>query len=89
MPLIKKMLQQDPNTVRIPAVLDIDLPENDQREEYMRGTHVDRDGTLFVTPFDNQDSSILSLIAKATCLMIRPAFAPAAKAGEPCENIIL
>ena len=88
-PLIKKLTLQDPETTKIPAILDIDLKENDQREEYMRAKHVERDGHLFVTPFENQDSSILSLIAQASCLMIRPAFAPAAKAGDPCEIILL
>ena len=88
-PLIKKMTRQNPNSHRIDAVLDVGLRKNDQREEYMRATHIERDGTLLVTPFDNQDSSILSLLARATCLMIRPAFAPASSAGDACEIILL
>ncbi|MEP1208373.1 MAG: gephyrin-like molybdotransferase Glp [Rhizobiaceae bacterium] len=88
-PLIKKLTGQNPVSERIGAVLDIDLAENDQREEYMRATFEKRDGQYFVTPFDNQDSSMLSLLAKATCLMIRPAFAPASVAGSPCEIILL
>ena len=88
-PLIRKLTGRKFDVKRIPAVLAVDLAENDQREEYMRATHVERDGTLLVTLFDNQDSSILSLMARATCLMIRQAFAPAAVAGEACEIILL
>ncbi|MGI9366638.1 MAG: molybdopterin molybdotransferase MoeA [Rhizobiaceae bacterium] len=88
-PLIRKMTGLNPDLTRLPAVLDQDLPANDQREEFMRATHIEDNGTLRVTPFGNQDSSILSLLAKATCLMIRPAHAPAASKGEPCEIILL
>lgn len=88
-PLIKKMTRRAPQSHRLEAVLDKDLAENDQREEYMRAIHVERDGAYFVTPFDNQDSSILSLMARSTCLMVRPAFAPMASVGDPCEIILL
>ncbi len=88
-PLINRMTGQDATAERLDAILDIELSENDQREEYMRATYEKRDGTYFVTPFDNQDSSILTLMARATCLMIRPAFAPASAAGESCQIILL
>ena len=88
-PLIRQLTGLSPHAKRLPAVLAIDLPENDQREEFMRATHVERNNTYHVTPFKNQDSSILSTLAKATCLMIRPAHAPAAPVGEACEIILL
>ncbi|MEN0041820.1 MAG: hypothetical protein AAF764_10905, partial [Pseudomonadota bacterium] len=37
--------------------------------------------------FDNQDSSMLSSLARAEALLIRPAHAPAASAGEECRYI--
>jgi molybdopterin molybdotransferase len=36
-----------------------------------------------------QDSSMLAVLAEANCLLIRPANAPAAKAGERCRIIRL
>ncbi|MEP0943816.1 MAG: gephyrin-like molybdotransferase Glp [Rhizobiaceae bacterium] len=89
MPLIRQLTGLTPHARRLPALLAIDLPENDQREEFMRSTHIERDGDYHITPFSNQDSSMLSILAQATCLMIRPAHAPVAKAGDPCEIILL
>ncbi len=88
-PLIHKLLGYTPPSDRRPAQLAVELDANDQREEYMRATHVERDGVLYVTPFSTQDSSILSLMAKATCLMVRPAHAEASPAGSACEIILL
>jgi len=47
------------------------------------------DGATVATPFDKQDSSMVALLAKADALAIRPANAPAAKAGEPVDIIRL
>jgi molybdopterin molybdotransferase len=66
------------------AVLGRPLKENDKREEYMRATLEEQNGALVATPFPNQDSSLMSPLAGADCLVIRPAFAPAASAGSPC-----
>jgi molybdopterin molybdotransferase len=88
-PLVRKMTGRSSKIPRFAAVVAKDIGPNDQREEYMRATHEDRDGTFHVCPFDNQDSSVLSLMAKATCLMIRPAFAPTALVGSACEIILL
>jgi len=88
-PLICSLLGLSPETPKHPAKLAADLPENDQREEYMRATLEMRDGESFVTPFKGQDSSLLGLYSKADCLMIRPAHAPASKVGEDCEIILL
>ena len=71
------------------GVLGRDLPANDEREEYMRATLELRDGTPVVTPFPQQDSSMLVPLAAADCLMIRPAHAPGAPAGTPCQFVKL
>jgi molybdopterin molybdotransferase len=67
-----------------------DLAANDQRQDYLRAnSSVNEDGNLVVTPFVKQDSSMLSRLAQADCLVIRPPHAPAAKAGERVEILPL
>jgi molybdopterin molybdotransferase len=39
-------------------------------------------GKAIARPFELQDSSMLSLIAAADCLVVRPPNAPAARAGD-------
>ncbi|MGE0750898.1 MAG: gephyrin-like molybdotransferase Glp [Variibacter sp.] len=67
------------------ARLGRDLPANDERQDYLRAT-LERtaDGTPVATPLSVQDSSMMSALARADCLVIRPPRAPAAKAGETC-----
>jgi molybdopterin molybdotransferase len=56
---------------------------NDQRQDYLRATlSHDADGTLVATPVPKQDSAMLSLIASADALIVRPPNAPAAESGE-------
>jgi molybdopterin molybdotransferase len=55
-------------TPRLKMRLVAPLPANGPREHYMRGTH-DDDG---VRAFDRQDSALLSVLAAATCLIVRP-----------------
>ncbi len=90
-PAIAAMLGRSetaPTTVR--AILGRDLEPNDRREEYMRAAlSRDADGTLRATPFAKQDSSMIALLARADALAIRPANAPAAKAGDPVDVIPL
>ncbi len=59
------------------------LPQNDRREDYLRARLVQRPGELpFAAPFEKQDSSMLSALSAADCLVIRAPEAPAAKAGD-------
>ena len=89
-PLIRKLLgRTDIAHPLEQGVLGRDLPANDEREEYMRATLARRDGTWVVTPFPKQDSSMLVPLAAADCLMIRPAFAPAAPGGTSCQFVKL
>jgi molybdopterin molybdotransferase len=70
------------------ALLASDLPENDQRQDYLRA-RLERngDGEWLAQPFGKQDSSMLSRLAQADCLIIRPPFAAAAAAGSRVEII--
>ncbi len=66
------------------ALLGCDLPENDERADYLRATlRQSTDGSV-VTAFPVQDSSMMVPLAKADCLLIREPFAPPAKAGSRC-----
>jgi molybdopterin molybdotransferase len=67
------------------AVLGCDLPENDERADYLRATLAPGpDGIPVATPVRVQDSSMMAALAKADCLVVREPFAPAAAAGSHC-----
>ncbi len=73
-----------------PAVLGNALAANDQRQDYLRASLTRRaDGVTVATTVSQQDSSLLANLAAAQALVIRPPFAPAAAAGEPCTLIRL
>ncbi len=65
------------------------LPANDRREDYLRSalTRAD-DGSLVASPFDIQDSSMISALTRADCLVIRPPHAPVAAAGEKAQALL-
>jgi molybdopterin molybdotransferase len=64
------------------------LPENDRRQDYLRATLArGDDGALIADPFALQDSSMLSRLAQAGCLVLRPPHAPPAQAGDMVEII--
>jgi molybdopterin molybdotransferase len=72
------------------ALLGRDVAANDMREDYLRARlEVRKDGELVATPVDHQDSSLLANLAAARALVIRPPFAPAARAGSPCDILRL
>jgi molybdopterin molybdotransferase len=82
--------ERDPALDRsLPGVLGRDLPENDQRAEYMRATLAHGNGLPVLTPFPSQDSSLTRVLSAADALVIRAAFAPAAKAGDACRYLVL
>lgn len=66
------------------AVLSADLPENDERADYLRATLKASAEGLIATPFPIQDSSMMVPLAKADCLIIREPYAPASTAGSRC-----
>ncbi|HET6222057.1 MAG TPA: molybdopterin molybdenumtransferase MoeA, partial [Dongiaceae bacterium] len=82
-------LQEEPRP-QPTALLGCDLPANDSREDYLRSRlSYDPEGRLVATPFPKQDSSMLSLMAKADCLVIRAPRAPAIKAGATVSIVPL
>jgi molybdopterin molybdotransferase len=74
------------------AVLGADVWENDHRADYVRSTsRLDDQGRRVVMPFlkKSQDSSYISVLTKADCLLLRAPHAAAAKAGDICQVIPL
>ena len=90
-PLISALLGLDaPADGPAAALLGGDVPENDRRQDYLRARLERNDrGQLVATPFGVQDSSMLALLAKANCLIVRPPQAPALKAGASVDIIPL
>lgn len=86
-PLIAALGGRKHQLVRKSAILSHNVPANGAREQYARGVVSNRDGDVYVDVFENQDSSVVSLYAKANALVIRPIGAPEAKAGETVEYI--
>ncbi|HEX8662915.1 MAG TPA: gephyrin-like molybdotransferase Glp [Beijerinckiaceae bacterium] len=73
-----------------PAILGANLPANDGRQDYLRAAlAASPDALPVATAFPVQDSSMLSVLARADALLVRPPHAPPAKAGAPCRVIPL
>ncbi|MEJ6401709.1 molybdopterin molybdotransferase MoeA [Yoonia sp. 2307UL14-13] len=85
-PVVRKMLRLGtaPATRRT-ATLAKDAGPNGPREHYMRA-HLGPDG---VTIFERQDSALLTVLANANCLAVRPIDDPARVQGDPVEIILI
>jgi molybdopterin molybdotransferase len=82
-PALAAMLGREDANPAETARLGRDLPENDRRQDYLRAElALDPKHGLMATPFERQDSAMLSLLARAGCLVIRPPHAAAARAGD-------
>jgi len=89
-PLVTRLAGMPDPTRLKKAILTKDLPENDLRQDYLRGDlETGADGQLAATPLSRQDSSLMKVFADARCLIIRPPFAAAAKAGSICDVLVL
>lgn len=98
-PMVRALAGEDGDLLppRVPARLGRALKANDAREDYLRASLMrlgpegapDPAGALVATAFADQDSSLLSVLAQAQALLIRPAHAPAAQAGEACKVVVL
>jgi molybdopterin molybdotransferase len=89
-PLLSALLGLPPADDVVKARLGSDLPANDQRQDYLRAT-VARggDGSFEATPFKLQDSSMQRALTQAQGLIIRAPFAPAARAGDLVDLLLL
>jgi len=90
-PLLRRLAgRSDIEPVLESAVLGRDLPQNDERADYLRAElSSGPDGLLVATPALLQDSSMLCPLAAADCLLVREPHAPAAAKGSPCKVLLL
>jgi molybdopterin molybdotransferase len=87
-PLIRTLAGRRDLALKIEgALLGCDLPENDERADYLRATLKEGPDGPVATPFAVQDSSMMLSLAKADCLVVREPHEPAAKAGSPCRVV--
>ncbi len=85
-PVIRHMLGLPAEQIRHTlAPLACAIARNGPREHYMRASF--SNGQL--TPFDRQDSALLSVLAQANALLVRPPHAPALGAGAEVPYIRL
>ena len=86
LPVLRKMLRLGAAPAeRQTAPLAHDIPANGPREHYMRAK---LEGGK-VTIFERQDSALLTVLADANCLCVRPPHAASATKGETVEIILL
>ncbi|WP_435170582.1 molybdopterin molybdotransferase MoeA [Falsirhodobacter sp. 1013] len=83
LPMLRAMTGQVAEVAPSRAVLAEPVPANGPRAHYMRA--VVRDGVL--TPFAEQDSSLLLRLTEANALLIRPIDDPARDAGAPVDYL--
>ncbi|MFV0360145.1 gephyrin-like molybdotransferase Glp [Tropicimonas sp.] len=85
-PLLRHMQGQEPaGTPRIEARLGAAVAANGPREHFMRAR---LEGGI-ITPFDRQDSALLSVLSSANALLARPAGDGPRQAGDMVEVIPL
>jgi len=91
MPMMAHFSKRDDLSLSfIDAISDSDLAENDQREDYLRGTaYQDDKGHWHIKAFNKQDSALLGRMARANAILIRKPFAPALAVGETVKMALL
>jgi len=72
LPMLRAMLGVAPGPFPRRAVLGADVGPTGPRTHYMRARLSEGDGPPVVTPFDRQDSALLSILGQADALLIRP-----------------
>lgn len=73
----------------IKSRLAVPMPANDHRQDYLRASIDLSDMEPSATPFSTQDSSMLTTLANANGLIIRPPHAQAATVGELVDVLML
>ncbi|MDG5487866.1 molybdopterin molybdotransferase MoeA [Sphingomonas sp. BGYR3] len=76
----------DPLPRLTPAILAEPLPANGERTDFLRAAILP-DGRVSAAAV--QDSSMLLTLARASCLIHRPAHAPAAAVGDPVDILVI
>ncbi|RFC64242.1 molybdopterin molybdenumtransferase MoeA [Fulvimarina endophytica] len=90
-PLVRRLAGLADRPFTREGVLRADMPANGARANFVRAVFEGEDeaGRPRLLPLGKQDSSLLSVYARADGLLMRPVDAPAAKAGDPCLYVPL
>jgi molybdopterin molybdotransferase len=88
-PLLLAMQGAEPALAMASARLGGPLPANGPREHWARAALSSQDGGLWVQPMTDQDSSLVSVFARAGALVRCPSRMPAAEAGTVVEILLL
>lgn len=89
-PLIHKLGHHAPRSREITVTTATALKANDVRQDYLRARFTGTDNGLPIAEaFTKQDSSMMKIMAKSNCLIIRPPHAPELPAGAECTAIRL
>ncbi|MCW1952164.1 MAG: molybdopterin molybdotransferase MoeA [Octadecabacter sp.] len=84
LPMVRRALGQSDVLPRaLTARLTAPLPRGGPRAHYMRAMFEEGAEKRTVTAFDKQDSSMLTVLADANCLLLRPIDDAAKNAGDP------
>lgn len=91
LPLVRALLGLEPEPQQtLSARTTVPLEANGARAHYMRAIATrNAEGTLEATPVRSQDSSLLTPLAEADCLIVRPIKAPALPDGASVPVLML
>ncbi|PPC81136.1 MAG: molybdopterin molybdenumtransferase MoeA [Hyphomicrobium sp.] len=88
-PLIAKLLGRTESATRLTAHLAQPLAANGPRQHFMRAALDETVSPPRVTPFPSQDSSLVSTLSRANCLIDLPISAPAMPEGASVQILRL
>ena len=89
-PLVRRLAGDADRPLYAGGVLGTDMPENGIRTDFARARLERRpDGLATVLPLGRQDSSLLSIYARADVLLVRDPHAEPARKGDPCRFVAL
>jgi len=89
-PLVARLAGKHYKAPLMTGYLTRPLAANGARRHYIRAcVEKNETGGRAVTPLDNQDSSLLSVLTKANCLIVHEADAPALPESSACTILLL
>ncbi len=88
-PALAHMCRGSVTTPSFDVALSVPLDANDQRQDYIRAVLENDDQGQSVRPAPRQDSSMMSVLAQANALIIRPPFEGARAAGDRVTVMLL
>lgn len=89
-PVLRRIARRPSFSRLTRAVTATPLKANDHRQDYLRARLVrDESGQPVAESYPVQDSSMMKILSRSDCLIVRPPHAPAIEAGSACEIVLL